>query len=191
MRVDCRPKSPTDRRRPPSGDGLVRSEHQNGSAGGGVLPCSLAGTFPFGGPFTDGPLTAGAAAGAAEVGAAGAATAGADGLALAPGAALPGFGTPPATGAEGASPTDATGAGGGAGAGFAPSEHPLNPLIATARDDVATAHHRQRKCIEQDPPEGRLDDRPRHAAQTRTGRNTHLPTVRAGSQPREGAGCHP
>ena len=81
--------------------------------------------------------------------AAGTAAVGAEGLAIAPGAALPGFGTPEGAGAAGASPTDATGAGGGGGAGFAPSEHPANPLIATARADVAAAHHRQRMSIEQ------------------------------------------
>lgn len=107
----------------------------------------------------DGPLTPGAAAAGAAAAAAGAeaaAAAGAEGLALAPGAALPGFGTPPAAGAAGASPLG-TAAGGGGGAGLAPSEHPLNPLTATAKAEVATAHHRHRMCIEQDPPEGRFD----------------------------------
>jgi len=137
----------------PLGRWIARAENQSGSAGDGDLPWNLAGTFPFGGPFTEGPLAGGAATGAAETGAAGAAAAA--GLALAPGAALPGFGTPPAAGAAGTSPADATGAGGGAGAGLAPSEHPANPLTATA--DVATAHHRQRMCMEQGPPEGRFD----------------------------------
>lgn len=144
-----------------SGATRLRAPLQNGSGAGGVLPWSLAGTFPFGGPFTVGPFTAGAVAAgagsaAAGVGAARAAPVGATGLALAPGAALPGFGTPPAAGAEGASPADTTGAGTGAGAGLAPSEHPTNPLTATARADVATAHHRQRMRIERDPPEGRF-----------------------------------
>jgi hypothetical protein len=150
------------RRLAASGATRLRGPLQNGSGAGGVLPWSLAGTFPFGGPFTVGPFTAGAvAAGAAGAAAAGAGAAraapvGAAGLALAPGAALPGFGTPPAAGAEGASPADTTGAGTGAGAGLAPSEHPANPLTATARADVATAHHRQRMRIEEDPPEGRF-----------------------------------
>ena len=136
------------------GDGRRPNPAQSGSAGDGDLPWNLAGTFPFGGPFTEGPLTAGAAAappaGAAATGAAGPAPAGADGLALAPGAALPGFGMPWAAGAGGTSP----GIGTGTGAGLAPSEHPLNPLIATARADVATAHHKQRMCMGQDPQEG-------------------------------------
>jgi hypothetical protein len=179
---------------PPLGRGNGRAENQSGSGAGGVLPWNLAGTFPFGGPFTEGPFTegplaGGAATGAAETGTAGAAAA--DGPALAPGATLPGFGTPPAAGAAGASPADATGAGGGAEVGLAPSEHPANPLTATARADVATAHHRQRMGIERDPQESRFCDRPRRLAQARTGRNTHLPTVRADSRPHEGAGCHP
>ena len=150
-----------------------------------MLPWNLAGTFPFGGPFTEGPLTGGAATAAAETGTAGAAAA--DGPALAPGATLPGFGTPPAAGAEGASPTAATGAGGGAEAGLAPSEHPANPL--TAKADVTAAHHRQRMGIERDPPKVDLTDRPQHVALSMTGRNTHLPTAWGGSRPSEGAGC--
>jgi hypothetical protein len=194
LRLASRPKSPADRRHPPLGRGNGRAENQSGSGAGGVLPWNLAGTFPFGGPFTEGPFTegplaGGAATGAAETGTAGAAAA--DGPALAPGATLPGFGTPPAAGAAGASPADATGAGGGAEAGLAPSEHPANPLTATARADVATAHHRQRMGIERDPSESRFCDRPRRAAQARTGRNTHLPKVRADSRPRGEASCHP
>lgn len=154
---------------------LLPLEPQNGSACG-LLPCSLAGAFPFGGPLTDGPFTAGAAAaaagaaGAAAAGAAGAAAAAA-GVALAPGAALPGFGTPIPCGAAGAAPAAAPPAGGtGAGAGLAPSEHPVNPLAAAARASVATAHHTQRMCIEQNPPEGHLDGSTA-GGKTRTGRN--------------------
>lgn len=136
-----------------------RNWNQNGSAWG-LLPWSFAGAFPFGGPFTEGPLTAGAAAAAAgaasPAGAAGDAAAG-DAAALAPGATFPGFGTPPAAGAAdpGAAPPPAGAT--GAGAGLAPSEHPVIPLTATANADVATAHHRHRMDIERDPPEGRVD----------------------------------
>ena len=76
----------------PQSGGCLSAQLQRGSGAGGVFPWSLEGTFPFGGPLTDGPLTPGAAA-AGAAGAA-AAPAGADGLALAPGATLPGFGTP-------------------------------------------------------------------------------------------------
>lgn len=157
------------------GQHLQPLDPQNGSACG-LLPCSLAGAFPFGGPLTDGPFTAGAAAaaagaaGAAAAGAAGAAAAAA-GVALAPGAALPGFGTPIPCGAAGAVPAAAPPAGAtGAGAGLAPSEHPVNPLAAAARASVATAHHTQRMCIEQNPPEGHLDGSTA-GGKTRTGRN--------------------
>lgn len=40
------------------GDGRLLNQNQNGSAGGGVFPWNLAGTFPFGGPFTVGPFGA-------------------------------------------------------------------------------------------------------------------------------------
>jgi len=80
------------------GDGRRPNPVQSGSAGDGDFPWNLAGTFPFGGPFTEGPLVAGAAAAAAgaakAAGAAGTVAAGVDGLALAAGAALPGFGMP-------------------------------------------------------------------------------------------------
>jgi hypothetical protein len=48
------------RRRPivAVGDGRLLNQNQNGSAGGGVFPWNLAGTFPFGGPFNVGPFGA-------------------------------------------------------------------------------------------------------------------------------------
>ena len=120
---------------------LCTKVRQNGSACG-LFPCSLAGTFPFGGPFTDGPFTAGAAA---AVAAATGAVAVGTGVALAPVTALPGFGTPIPWGAAGACPPSATPpippGGTAAGAGLAPSEHPANPLAAPARASAVTAHH--------------------------------------------------
>ena len=120
---------------------LCTKVRQNGSACG-LFPCSLAGTFPFGGPFTDGPFTAGAAA---AVAAATGAVAVGTGVAVAAVTALPGFGTPIPWGAAGACPPSATPptppGGTAAGAGLAPSEHPASPLAAPARTSAVTAHH--------------------------------------------------
>ena len=131
---------------------LSTKVRQHGSACG-LFPWSLAGTFPFGGPFTDGPFTAGAAAlaGAADSIAAGAA-APAAGVALAAVTALPGFGTPIPWGAAGACPPSAAPpippCGTAAGAGLAPSEHPAKPLAAPARASTVTAHHTHLTGIE-------------------------------------------
>ena len=131
---------------------------QNGSACG-LFPWSLAGTFPFGGPFTDGPFTAGAAAAAAA--ATGAVAVG-TGVAVAAVTALPGFGTPIPWGAAGACPPSAAPpippCGTAAGAGLAPSEHPVNPLAAPARASAVTAHHTHLTGIGKNPPDGRLVD---------------------------------
>ena len=134
---------------------LSTKVRQNGSACG-LFPWSLAGTFPFGGPFTAGPFTAGAAAAVAA--ATGASAAGA-GVALAPVTALPGFGTPIPWGAAGACPPSATPpptttCGTAAGAGLAPSEHPANPLAAPAKASAVTAHHPRLTLIGINPPDG-------------------------------------